>query len=231
MELNREFNEALSSLCQIVPRLFASYYDTRDPSELDVLIYQVNKLFCMIRASDQCTTQQIEAVGVGLSLLQDAQNLIEEGSVGYEPHLLVNGLKGRPRLEISNDQLQYLLELGFSCPQIANVLGVSLSTIRRRMTDYNLSVSAQYSQITDLELDAIVKDIKVSFPNCGYRLMLGHLLTRGYRITQVRIKEALHRVDPDGSAMRWAVAIERRKYKVMSPLALWHIDSHHKLIR
>lgn len=99
------------------------------------------------------------------------------------------------------------------------------------MTDYNLSVSAQYSQVTDDELDAIVKDIKIAFPNCGYRLMHGHLLTHGYRITQTRIKDALHRVDPDGSALRWAVAIERRKYKVMSPLSLWHIDSHHKLIR
>ena len=229
MEL--ELNEAIFSLCQIVPRLFASYYDTKDPGELDVLIYQVNKLFGMMRASHQCTTQQLEAVGVGLRLLQDAQYSIEENRVGYEPQFLVNGLRGRPRLDISNDQLQYLLELGFSCPQIANVLGVSLSTVRRRMTDYNLSVSAQYSQITDQELDAIVKDIKIAFPNCGYRLMHGHLLTRGHRITQMRIKEALHRVDPDGSALRWAVAIERRKYKVMSPLALWHIDSNHKLIR
>ena len=231
MELNQEFNEALYSLCRIVQRLFGSYYATRDPSELDVLIYQVSKLFRMMRASDQCSTELLEAVGVGLSLLQDIQHSIEEGNARYEPPLLVNGLRGRPRLDVTNQQLQYLLELGFSCPQIASVLGVSLSTVRRRMTDFNLSVTAQYSQITDTELDAVVKDIKVLFPNCGYRLMYGHLLTRGYRITQNRIREALHRVDPDGSAMRWAVAIERRRYRVMSPLSLWHIDSHLKLIR
>ncbi len=134
-------------------------------------------------------------------------------------------------MEIPVDQLQYLLELGFSCPQIANVLSVSLSTVRRRMDENYLSISSLYSNITDDELDAIVKDIKVFFPNCGYRLMYGHLVTRGYRITQTCIRETLRRVDPDGVAVRWATAIERRKYKVMSPLSLWYCDGNHKLIR
>lgn len=67
-------------------------------------------------------------------------------------------------MEIHIDQLQYLLELGFSCPQIASVLGCGLSTVRRRMDEDNLSISSLYSHITDDELDAIVMDVKVSFP-------------------------------------------------------------------
>lgn len=128
-------------------------------------------------------------------------------------------------------QLQYLLEVGFTCPQIASVLGVSLSTVRRRMDDYNLTVSSQYSDITDNELDDIAKDIKSAIPNCGYRLMHGHLLTRGYWLTQTCIRESLQRIDPDGLAVRWAVSIECRKYKVLSPLSLWHLDGNRKLIR
>ena len=233
MSRTSEFEATLFSLGRIVQRLFDSYRSTNDPSELDVLIYQVTKLFRMMRASELCSTQLLEAVAVGLSLLENVQDSQSSlvNNYGYRPEFSFNHSRGRPRLEIPINQLQYLLELGFSCPQIASVLGVSLSTVRRRMDEGNLSISSLYSTITDDELDAIVMDIKASFPNCGYRLMYGHLVTRGYRVTQMRIREALRRVDPDGVAVRWATAIERRKYRVMSPLSLWHLDGNHKLIR
>ena len=226
-----ELEEALFTSCRIVQQLLTSFLTTADPSELDMLIYQVTKLFQLLRASSTCTNEILEAVGIGLTLLQNAQNSSEESNSDYRPGLLPVISRGRPRLDVSSTQLEYLLNLGLSCPQIASLLGVSLSTIRRRMTDCNLSVSSVYSQISDHELDILVADIKHSFPNCGYRLMYGHLLNQGYRITQMRIRDSLHRVDPDGSVLRWAATIQRRKYRVLSPLSLWHIDGNHKLIR
>lgn len=94
-----------------------------------------------------------------------------------------------------------------------------------------LALIALYSRITNHELDAIVSQIKHEFPNCGYRLMQGHLLSRGLRVHQSRIRDSLHRVDPQGVAIRWASAVVRRKYEVFSPLSLWHLDGNHKLIR
>ena len=55
---------------------------------------------------------------------------------GYTPQYLFSGRIGRPRLDIRQEQLEYLLHLGFTCPQIAMLMGVSLSTIRRRMSEY-----------------------------------------------------------------------------------------------
>ena len=55
------------------------------------------------------------------------------------------------------------------------------------MTKYGFSISALYSEITDIELDSIVKQIKVMFPNSSYRLMSSHLLNQGYRISQAHI--------------------------------------------
>ncbi len=136
--------------------------------------------------------------------------------------------RGRPRLNVTKEQLEYLLALGFSCPKIADVVGVSLSTIRRRMTEYG---HALYSNISDQELDDIAKQIKIDFPNCGYRMMQGHLLRRGHRISHARIRDCLHRIDPEGVAIRWATTVQRRKYTVSSPLSLWHIDGNLKLIR
>ena len=163
-----------------------------------------------------------------LEELNSSQSMVNEQ--GYTPQLLMENRRGRPRLDIEQEQLEYLLCLGFNCPKIA-VLGVSLSTIRRRMSEFGLSVTALYSSVTDQELDLLVSQIKDEFPNCGSRLMHGHMLSRGHRISQARIREALHRVDPEGVAIRWTSAVQWRKYAVSSPLSLWHLDGNHKLIR
>lgn len=173
-----------------------------------------------------------EAVGVALSLLEELNRSCSVRSpCGYVPVVFHENSRGRPRLEVKQEQLEYLLHLGFKCPKIAEVLGVSLSTVRRRMSEFGLSVSALYSQINDHQLDVLVSQIKHEFPNCGSRLMHGHLVSRGHRVSQARVRESLHRVDPEGIAVRWTSAVQRRKYTVFSPLSLWHLDGNHKLIR
>ena len=65
-----------------------------------------------------------------------------------------------------DEQLTMLIEHRFSVPQIAEMFGVSVSTLRRRMTEYGLSISATYSSISDEDLDALVDEIQVMFPMC-----------------------------------------------------------------
>jgi hypothetical protein len=114
------------------------------------------------------------------------------------------------------------------CPKIAEILGIILSTIQQRMSEYGFSVTALYSSITDHELDAILSQIKHEFPNSGCWLMHGHLLCCGLCVHQSRIRDFLRRVDPHGVVIRWASAIE---YEIFSLLSLWHLDGNHKLIR
>ena len=66
---------------------------------------------------------------------------------------------------------------------------------------------------------------------CGNSQMRGHLLARGFRVQQTRIREAQRRVDPAGAVIRRLRVLNRREYSVPSPLSLYHIDGHHKLIR
>ena len=61
--------------------------------------------------------------------------------------------------------------------------------------------------------------------------MQGHLIARGLRVQQYRVRESQRHVDPCGSVMRRLKSIHRREYRVSGPLALWHIDGNHKLIR
>ena len=71
---------------------------------------------------------------------------------------------GRPAFEIPRGQLQFLIESRFSVPQIAQLLGVSISTVHRRMSSYNLSICSTYSPMTDDQLDELVAAVQQQFP-------------------------------------------------------------------
>ena len=118
----------------------------------------------------------------------------------------------------------------FTKNQISRMLGVSTRTITRRMDEYNLA-SVEFSGLPDQELDRIVMEIHQQFPQSGYRQVLAVLNSQGIFVRERRSRASLQKVDPLGSALRWFATIHRRSYKVSSPLALWHQDGNHKLMR
>lgn len=142
-----------------------------------------------------------------------------------------SGLVGRPSFDIPSDTLVFLIENRFTVPQIADIIGVSVRTVRRRMTSAGLSIRQQYSSISSQELDDLVRVIQHQFPMCGNRQMQAHLLSRGFRIQQHRVRESQRRVDPEGTLLRRLNGIFRREYCVPAPRSLYHIDGNHKLIR
>lgn len=77
---------------------------------------------------------------------------------------------------------------------------VSNKTTYRRVEEFELPVRASYSDISEAELDAIILDILHNFPNCGYKSMRGHLLCKGNKVQEERIREAMRRVDPEDNA-------------------------------
>ncbi|KAG1928590.1 hypothetical protein F2P79_023572 [Pimephales promelas] len=144
-----------------------------------------------------------------------------------------SGSVGRPRLNIRRETLQNLLSLHLPLASLAEVHGISRSTLYRRMKEENLSVRSNYSDISDHELDQKVRSIKARTPHAGYRLVKGSLQAMGHRVTWKRIKMSLQRVDGAGviSRMVQLSCIARRTYSVPAPLSLVHIDTNHKLIR
>ena len=99
------------------------------------------------------------------------------------------------------------------------------------MSYFSLSVRAQYASLSDDELDHLVYEIHWQFPTCGKVQMQGHLFAQRYRVQQVRVRESLRRIDPEGCIIRRLNVINRRQYRVPGPRTLWHIDGNHKLIR
>lgn len=88
-----------------------------------------------------------------------------------------------------------------------------------------------YSNVSDINLDILVKAYRSAHPHSGIRYLIGFLRQHGLRLQVSRIKSSISRVDPLSRVLRRRNPIDRRAYKVTRPNALWHIDGHHKLIR
>ena len=134
--------------------------------------------------------------------------------------------KGRPRIQIDENQLSLLLLFRFSCVDIADMLKVSPKTIRR-IVQYGLEESASYSSISDTELHSITAEFVHTHPYGGQRTFEGYLQGRGLNVQRRRIREALLHVDPRGVRQCLRRALHRRQYHVPMPNSLWHIDGYH----
>ena len=58
----------------------------------------------------------LEGICAGLSLLEELNKSVhEQPCFRYTPETLSGNRRGRPRLDIKQEQLEYLLNLGFTC--------------------------------------------------------------------------------------------------------------------
>ena len=82
---------------------------------------------------------------------------------------------GRPQLYVSMDDVEFLRGLRFSWSRIAEILGISRSTLYRRLQDEAIDRMLSYSEITNSQLDEVMTVIKLNHPNDGERMIIGHL--------------------------------------------------------
>lgn len=136
----------------------------------------------------------------------------------------------RPRLYIAQDQLEFLLDHGFAASDIARLLGVSRSTICRRMRDWGLTVSRTYTAMDDAALDRAVLEVKREFPDAGYRMMHGLLRARGFVVQRHRIRQSLARIDPVGCCREMGYLHPKKNLQCQwAKCLVAHIDGNHKL--
>ena len=141
-----------------------------------------------------------------LICLEEARQLIGELNAdayyGYVPGKIFSGNRGRPKFNITKEQLEFMLEYKFTVPQISKMLNVSTSTststISRQLHNYGLSTSTLYATLNDQELDGIIREISAENPNCGYKRMQGFLAARGLQVQQRRVRCSMRRIDPEG---------------------------------
>ena len=139
-------------------------------------------------------------------------------------------LAGRTRNEVTVDEIIELRCLNYKWSKIAALLGISRATLYRRLEESNIS-SDDHTQLSDHHLDELIRSIKQSHPNDGEVLMKGHLVRLGVRVTRKELRESIHRVDHVNVIGRSNSVVRRRIYSVPHSNFIWHIDTHHKLIK
>ena len=137
---------------------------------------------------------------------------------------------GRPKVAINIEQVELFRTSGFTWDEISHLLGVSRTTLWRRLTELGLHFK-KYSSISDSDLDSNVREIQHNSPNVGISLLQGYLQSRGVIVQRQRIRQSVLRVNPIATLSRWQQVVSRRCYSVPGPNSLWHIDGHHSLVR
>lgn len=137
---------------------------------------------------------------------------------------------GRPRIEVHIEDILALRALNFKWTVIARILQISRSTLYNKLAELGLGIST-YTQITDAELDDIITKIRRDHPRDGEVMSNGHLLRLGVQVPRRRLRQSIHHVDHEATVAHQGRTIRRRIYSVPHPNAVWHIDSHHKLIK
>ena len=135
---------------------------------------------------------------------------------------------------VEPNQILYLRELNFTWSSIGQIFGVSRSSLYRLRKEFGLLNLPKYSEscICDEDLWDAVALIKREMPDIGEKMLNGALQSRNIIVPRRRVREALHKVDPINTALRWSTRIKRRRYSVPGPNSLWHLgidirDHHH----
>ncbi|KAF5357480.1 hypothetical protein D9758_012525 [Tetrapyrgos nigripes] len=142
------------------------------------------------------------------------------------------GKRGRPRKFIDPSYLRKALapKRRINVSELARTLKVSRQTLTSYLKRHNIDY--KFSNISNDQLDQLVKDFQERKPASGIRYLTRYLRRSGYRLQKRRIIGSLRRVDQLGHVLRARRVrkTQRVPYLVSCPNALWHIDGHHKLI-
>ena len=92
---------------------------------------------------------------------------------------LTSDSRGRPKLYVDREKLEFFRSLHFSWEEISAILGISSKTLQRRAREWNIQA---FSTLSDSELDGIVGQYMLRFPNCGEAMLRGHLHSNSLHI-------------------------------------------------
>ena len=99
--------------------------------------------------------------------------------------------------------------------RIASILGVSRWTISRRVDESGLSHLQMFSDISDNDLDNLVRDFMSRHSAItGEPFISGYFCTKKYHIQWSRVRASINRVESSNTALRSGALVRWRTYYV-----------------
>jgi hypothetical protein len=134
-------------------------------------------------------------------------------------------MNGRPKKNITREEMEHVYEIYKSWTQVAAHFGVSAKTIQRRR-ETGMTVSTRSgprctnSNISHDQLCTVIREILNILPNAGESYLSGACRSRGIHVQRYRLREAINIVDPVSRALRRTVSIVRCQYSICAPNSL-----------
>lgn len=144
-------------------------------------------------------------------------------TTSYSAPSIYTSRRGRPKFDITREQLEYLSSMSFTWVQIARILGVSHMTIYRRRVEFQMLHSVS-GTLSDDELKLLLMSMRKEHPSMGQAMVWGRLRSMGFSVTREKVRQAIRHTDPLYTALRWrGDVIKRQPYSVPGPNSLWHV--------
>ena len=101
---------------------------------------------------------------------------------------------------------------------------ISRRTLYRGYQEFQICKKRErYSQLSDCDLDDVMRHLISEYLTSGLRMLSRHLLRMDVRVPLQRLRESLLRVDPIHSFVRQLHTVKRRTYGMPNANSLWHI--------
>ena len=168
--------------------------NVEEGKSLDYISYRFELILLTVMQIEYTNIGSFEFIAALGQLLLEVREVLE--SLLYCEHtkndsrclFLVSGEAGRPSFEIGYDVLLFFIEHGFNARRISEMLGVSKSTVFRRLRQYSLSTKPDGIYITDKELDEEIDLAVKDFPYFGIRRMKGLSCSKNINVSWQRIR-------------------------------------------
>ena len=161
-----------------------------------------------------------------LNVLRQWQNYLDRfqsrNVLSYSVPVTQTSQRGRPKFDISQQQLEYLRSMSFKWVEIAEIIGVSYMTVLRRRREFGMTENPN-GNISDAQLNDLLQQMRAELPSLGQTMIWGRLRSLGCKVTRSRVRDAIRATDPLRTALRWSSMTTRHPYSVASPNSLWHI--------
>lgn len=92
---------------------------------------------------------------------------------------------------------------GFSFADIAKFWGISVLKFFRWRQSVHYIDPAAAMNVSDPELDDLVREFAELYPYRGEVMMQGSLFAKGVKVPRARLRASIHRVDPEGVSRRY----------------------------
>ncbi|KAJ8018855.1 hypothetical protein HOLleu_42925 [Holothuria leucospilota] len=224
MAVAEEAQVVLDRISRVFGEVERLLTDNNNASEAKQRLIQARRNLEAIRATiDEDRFNTLSDVLDELRSITDAQVMSEgglpsqqldgrqlNGQINRPPSNAGQGQKGRPKLEVPLEQLQYLYKKGYPAKRMAQHFKCSVSAVYKLLYQHGMKMRQRYTSMCDEELMAIVSNLSKQHPNSGTEMISGYLRSQGISVPRQKLRSVLRAADQVGIATRWGKTVARR---------------------